>query len=136
MNWSWRRRDSARWAVLLLVGGAIGFGLAWVGRATVSSDPTPVLVVTETITPSWGPAAERTRRGLLAAATSGDYEALRPYCREVVTDRRIVDEGRVVTAGGVASSLDLGLYLVEKHWGQEARARIAAQMEYRAYIPA
>jgi len=53
-----------------------------------------------------------------------------------VTDRRIVDEGRVVTAGGVASALDLGLYLVEKFWGEAARERIAAQMEYRGYSAA
>jgi transcriptional regulator GlxA family with amidase domain len=60
-------------------------------------------------------------------------DLLRPLCREVVTDRRIVDEGRVVTAGGVSSSLDLGLYLVDKHWGAPARETIARQMEYRAY---
>ena len=47
----------------------------------------------------------------------------------------MVDEGRVVTAGGVSSSLDLGLYLVEKHWGADARKTIAAQMEYRGYSP-
>jgi cyclohexyl-isocyanide hydratase len=47
-----------------------------------------------------------------------------------------VDEGRVVTAGGVSSSLDLSLYLVEKYWGAAARVRIAAQMEYRGYSPA
>lgn len=62
-------------------------------------------------------------------------DLLKPLCREVVTDRRIVDEGRVVTAGGVSSSLDLGLYLVEKFWGAPAREKIAAQMEYRAYSP-
>ena len=61
------------------------------------------------------------------------WELLRPLCREVVTDRRIVDEGQVVTAGGVASALDLGLYLVERFWGVAARQTIAAQMEYRAY---
>jgi len=61
------------------------------------------------------------------------YDLLRPYCREVVTDRRIVDEGLVVTAGGVSSSLDLGLYLVEKFWGAAARETIAKQMEYRGY---
>ena len=60
----------------------------------------------------------------------------RPFCREVVTDRRVVDEGRIVTAGGVSSSLDLGLYLVEKYWGAEARKTIAAQMAYRAYSAA
>jgi cyclohexyl-isocyanide hydratase len=61
------------------------------------------------------------------------FDLLRPYCAEVVTDRRIVDEGRIVTAGGVSSSLDLGLYLVEKFWGAPARETIAAQMEYRGY---
>jgi len=63
------------------------------------------------------------------------YDLLRPYCAQVVTDRRIVDEGAVVTAGGVASSLDLGLYLVEKFWGAPARERISTQMEYRSYSP-
>ncbi|HEY3065558.1 MAG TPA: DJ-1/PfpI family protein [Methylomirabilota bacterium] len=72
-------------------------------------------------------------RGLRATTHYRAFELLRPYCREVVTDQRVVDEGRVVTAGGVASSLDLGLYLVEKYWGAEARGTIAAQMEYRAY---
>lgn len=62
-------------------------------------------------------------------------DLLRPLCREVVTDRRVVDEGTIVTAGGVSSSLDLGLYLVEKFWGGEARVKIAAQMEYRGYSP-
>jgi len=72
-------------------------------------------------------------RELRATTHHRAYDLLRPLCREVVTDRRIVDEGRVVTAGGVASSLDLGLYLVEKFWGADARLKIAAQMEYRSY---
>ena len=72
-------------------------------------------------------------RGLRATTHHRALDDLRPLCREVVADRRIVDEGRVVTAGGVASSLDLGLYLVEKWWGAAAREKIATQMEYRAY---
>ena len=72
-------------------------------------------------------------RGRRATTHHRAYDLLRPLCREVVTDRRVVDEGQVVTAGGVASSLDLGLYLVEKFWGADARVRIAAQMEYRGY---
>src|SRR5207249_2993217 len=74
-------------------------------------------------------------RGLRATTHHRAYDLLRPFCREVITDARVVDEGRVVTAGGVASSLDLGLYLVEKFWGAEARQKIAAQMEYRSYSP-
>lgn len=72
-------------------------------------------------------------RGLRATTHHRALDDLRPLCREVVSDRRIVDEGRIVTAGGVASSLDLGLYLVEKWWGATAREKIATQMEYRAY---
>jgi cyclohexyl-isocyanide hydratase len=72
-------------------------------------------------------------KGLRATTHHNALNVLKPLCREVVADRRIVDEGRVVTAGGVASSLDLGLYLVEKYWGAAARETIAAQMEYTAY---
>ncbi len=72
-------------------------------------------------------------KGLRATTHHNAFDALKPLCREVVTDRRIVEDGRVVTAGGVASSLDLGLYLVEKYWGAAAREKIAAQQEYTAY---
>ena len=71
--------------------------------------------------------------GKRATTHHNAYDTLRPFCREVVSDRRIVDEGQVVTAGGVSSSLDLGLYLVEKYWSTEARKTIAAQMAYRSY---
>lgn len=57
------------------------------------------------------------------------YQELEPYCGEVVR-QRVVDDGGVITAGGVSSSLDLGLYLVEKLASAEARKRIAAQMDY------
>jgi cyclohexyl-isocyanide hydratase len=58
------------------------------------------------------------------------FEELKPYCATVVVDRRIVDEGEVVTARGVTASIDLGLHLVERIAGRKARARIAKQMDY------
>jgi transcriptional regulator GlxA family with amidase domain len=64
------------------------------------------------------------------------HELLAPWCKEVVTDQRIVAEGNVVTAAGVTAALDLGLYLVDWLWGEEARDRIAAVMEYPAPQPA
>lgn len=72
-------------------------------------------------------------KGRRATTHRGAFDELAPFCREVVRDRRIVDEGMVVTAGGVSSSLDLGLYLVESYWGAEARERIAGVMEYTGY---
>jgi transcriptional regulator GlxA family with amidase domain len=39
------------------------------------------------------------------------FHLLKPYCDRVVKGARIVDEGDVVTTGGVTSSIDLGLYV-------------------------
>lgn len=60
-----------------------------------------------------------------------EYEALRPYCKEVVTER-VVDDGGVVTAGAVSASIDLGLYLCKKWAGEEASEFIRSKMDYRA----
>jgi transcriptional regulator GlxA family with amidase domain len=60
------------------------------------------------------------------------FDELRPYCEQVV-DERIVDEGDVITARGVTSAIDLGLYLCEKAAGRGVRERIAAQMDYPHY---
>jgi cyclohexyl-isocyanide hydratase len=68
-------------------------------------------------------------RGLRATTHPNALEELAPYCDTVVKER-IADEGSVITAGGVATSIDLGLHVVEKLAGAEARARIAKQMDY------
>jgi transcriptional regulator GlxA family with amidase domain len=60
------------------------------------------------------------------------FAELRPYCKQVVDDR-IVDEGDVISARGVTSAIDLGLYLCEKVAGRDVRQRIAAQMDYPYY---
>jgi len=57
------------------------------------------------------------------------FAELNPYCASVV-DQRVVDEEEVVTARGVTSSIDLGLHLVERLAGSEARVGIAKQMDY------
>jgi len=62
------------------------------------------------------------------------FAELRPYCKQVVDDR-IVDEGDVITARGVTSAIDLGLYLCEKIAGRDVRQRIAAQMDYPYTAP-
>jgi cyclohexyl-isocyanide hydratase len=57
------------------------------------------------------------------------FDELVPYCAAVV-DERVVDEGNVITARGVSASIDLGLHVVERLAGTEARARVARQMDY------
>ena len=41
----------------------------------------------------------------------------------------------VLTAGGVTSGIDLALWLVERHWGQQLADRIAREMEYERRGP-
>ncbi|MGH9042194.1 MAG: DUF427 domain-containing protein [Acidimicrobiia bacterium] len=47
-----------------------------------------------------------------------------------VLDQRVVDDGDLVTAGGVTSGLDLALRLVERLVGPEAAEREATRLEY------
>ena len=68
-------------------------------------------------------------KGKRATTHANNFRDLQPFCANVV-DARIVDEGDVITARGVTSAIDLGLYLVEKLAGPDARARIAKQMDY------
>lgn len=59
-----------------------------------------------------------------------EYDTLKPYCKEVVTER-IVEDQNVITTGAVSSSIDLGLYLCEKWASKEAAIQVRKRMEYR-----
>jgi cyclohexyl-isocyanide hydratase len=67
-------------------------------------------------------------KGKTATTHRSAFKDLQRFCSSVV-DRRIVDEGDVITARGVTSSIDLGLYLCEKLAGREAKERIRQQMD-------
>jgi transcriptional regulator GlxA family with amidase domain len=69
--------------------------------------------------------------GRRATTHPNAFRELARYCARV-EDRRVVDEGDVVTAGGVTSAIDLGLHLVGRLAGREGRERIRKQMDYRA----
>ena len=74
--------------------------------------------------------------GLLRACRATTHPALMPVLAHVaheVSADRIVDEGRIITAGGVTAAIDLGLYLCEKIAGPDVREKIAVQMDYGCY---
>jgi cyclohexyl-isocyanide hydratase len=56
------------------------------------------------------------------------FEDLAAYCE--VVDERVVEDGDTITARGVTSALDLGLYLVETFEGKETHEEIRTQMDY------
>lgn len=68
-------------------------------------------------------------KGKAATTHFSEYETLQWYCKTVIKER-IVEDGDTITAGAVASSLDLGLYVCEKWAGKTAANEIRKRMDY------
>lgn len=64
-----------------------------------------------------------------ATTHTGAIENLRSAGVETV-DARVVDEGDVLSAGGVTAGIDLAFRLVERFWGEDLAAEVATEMEY------
>jgi len=73
------------------------------------------------------------RAGILngrpAVTHAGALEDLRETGAEVV-DARVVDDGDVLTAGGVTSGLDLAVHVVEREFGTTVADAVTTEMEY------
>jgi transcriptional regulator GlxA family with amidase domain len=54
----------------------------------------------------------------------------------MLVKQRVVDDGDLITAGGVTSGIDLGLHLVERFQSAEAANAIADTLEYPAVTSA
>lgn len=72
-------------------------------------------------------------KGKTATTHPSHFNDIKRFCSSVV-NQRIVDEGDVITARGVTSSIDLGLYLCEKLAGHEVKEKIRRQMDYEHII--
>ena len=68
-------------------------------------------------------------RGRPAVTHHGAIEDLRAAGARVV-EARVVDDGDLVTAGGVTSGIDMALWLVERHFGAELAEAVAAEIEH------
>ncbi len=49
---------------------------------------------------------------------------------EMLTDRRVVDEGHVITSAGVSAGIDMSLHVVSRVYGLEVARWTARRMEY------
>jgi transcriptional regulator GlxA family with amidase domain len=67
--------------------------------------------------------------GRRATTHRSAIEDLRGSGAEIV-EGRFVDDGDIVTAGGVTSGLDLALHLVERFAGAAIAAKVAVEIEY------
>jgi len=67
--------------------------------------------------------------GRVAATHHGAAEELEAM-GALVVPARVVDDGDLVTAGGVCSGIDLGLWLAERFAGPEFAAKLQEELEY------
>jgi transcriptional regulator GlxA family with amidase domain len=67
--------------------------------------------------------------GRPAVTHRGALADLRDAGAEVV-EARVVDDGDLVTAGGVTAGLDLALHVVHRECGSDVADRVATEMEY------
>jgi transcriptional regulator GlxA family with amidase domain len=68
-------------------------------------------------------------RGRPAITHHGAVDDLRASGARVV-EARVVDDGDLVTAGGVTSGIDLALWLVERQFGADLADAVAAEIEH------
>ncbi len=62
-------------------------------------------------------------------------DALRESGAEVHADARVVDDGDILTAGGVTSALDLALHIVARERGEDLASAGAQRIEYEPRGP-
>jgi putative intracellular protease/amidase/ribosomal protein S18 acetylase RimI-like enzyme len=65
------------------------------------------------------------RRAMTQHASKG---RLREYCD--VVDQRVVIDENIMTSAGVSASLDLGLAVIERFYGENAARKVAQRIEY------
>ncbi len=70
--------------------------------------------------------------GLRATTHHNAFDLLRRCAprTEVIEDERILDNGRIITSGGISAGIDMALYIVGRLCGLDEARRTAAYMEY------
>jgi transcriptional regulator GlxA family with amidase domain len=73
-------------------------------------------------------------KGRPAVTHHSALDGLRASGAEVI-DARVVDDGDLLTAGGVTSGIDLALWIVEREAGPELAEAVAREMEHERRGP-
>ena len=72
--------------------------------------------------------------GLIATTHWGSYDRLTAL-GAIATDQRVVQTGKIITAAGVSSGIDMGLVLVQLLAGEETAKAIQLAIEYDPQPP-
>ncbi len=63
--------------------------------------------------------------GMLQNLVCSTYQAI-----EMLADRRVLDEGHIITSAGVSAGIDMSLHVVSRLYGLEVVRWTARRMEY------
>lgn len=77
--------------------------------------------------------------GVIAGRRAATHHSARRELADLgatVVDDRVVDDGDLITSGGVTSGIDLALWLLEREVSTHMADQVAARMEYRRTRPA
>ena len=71
--------------------------------------------------------------GLNATTHSAAYDELRSLSEDicVVEGQRFIDNGQIITSGGITAGIDTALYVVHRLLGPDTARETASHMEYR-----
>jgi transcriptional regulator GlxA family with amidase domain len=116
---------------VLVIPAQSGHGAAtleWIRKSAQSAD-----VVMSVCTGAFLLARTGLLAGKQATTHHAGYRELAMEFPELRVKRgaRFVEDGRLATAGGLSSGIDLALRVVERYYGREAAAETAYQMEYQ-----
>ncbi len=76
--------------------------------------------------------------GLLSGRRANTHRSAQRDLRELgvhVVDERVVDDGDLVTCGGVTGGIDLALWIVEREFSKDVADQVATRLEYDRFIP-
>ncbi len=140
---SGRLGEGERPDVVIVAGGGWTSRAPQGVRAEVASDIIPAalarlqaegVVIATVCTGAMLAAAAGLTTGRPATTHHGAIADLRASDAEII-EARVVDDGDLVSAGGVTSGLDLALWLVERFFGAEIERAVEAAMEYERRGP-
>ena len=73
-------------------------------------------------------------KGRPATTNTQAYDELKEMGADVI-QARVVDDGDIITAGGITASLDLGLWLIERFGGIDKAIETSKQLEFEMRGP-
>ena len=100
---------------------------AWLARASVGTD-----VTMSVCTGAFQLARAGLLKGIPATTHHNFFDSFHKEFPDIELRRglRFVDSGRIATAGGLTSGIDMALHIVSRYFGVETAAATAAYMEY------